>query len=261
MSFVVLLVLCVIQGLTEFLPVSSSGHLLFFEQLFGITDNLLFINLFLHLATLLAVIVVYRKVVWNLIKKPFQPLMYKLVISTAITVMFALLYKLLDIDIDVTSFYWICFLVTAGLLFAVYKFQKNGSTIKTGGITTKDSVVVGLVQGFAVLPGISRSGSTISALMLMGNDESQSAEYSFLLSIPIILGGFVVELFEIKHISNVFAGFNTWWCLVAFALTFVVALLSLKLTIKFLKEKKFKWFAIYMLVMGIAVAVCNLLVF
>ena len=261
MSIVVLLVLCVVQGLTEFLPVSSSGHLLFFEQLFGITDNLLFINLFLHMATLFAVIVVYRKAVWKLIKKPFQPLAYKLVLSTLITVVYAVIYRIFDIDAFATRFYFVCFFVTAGLLFAVYKFQKNGSIIKTGGITIKDAVVVGLVQGLAVLPGISRSGSTISALMLLGNDETESAEYSFLLSIPIIVGGFVVELFEVESFESVFVGFNVWWALLAFVITFVIALLALKLTIKFLKEKKFKWFAIYMLAMGLIVAVCNLFVF
>ena len=261
MSVFVLLVLCVVQGLTEFLPVSSSGHLLFFEQLFGLTDGLLFINLFLHMASLLAVIVVYRKIVWKLIKNPFQSMTYKLLLSTTLTVVFAVAYKVLDVDSVILQFYWICFFVTAGLLFVVYKFQQNGAIVKTGGISTKDSVVVGLVQGLAVLPGISRSGSTISALMLRGNNETQSAEYSFLLSIPITVGGFVVELFEIKNVSQVVAGFNWWLGLLAFALTFVVAMVALKLTIKFLKEKKFKWFAIYMLVMGFVIAICNLFVF
>ena len=261
MSVVVLLVLCVVQGLTEFLPVSSSGHLLFFEQVFGITDNLLFINLFLHMATLLAVVVVYRKTILELIKKPFQPLVYKLLLSTAITVVFAVGYKVLDLDNYVSLFYGVCFFVTALLLFAVYKLQKSGACMKPNGITTKDSLIVGVVQGFAVLPGISRSGSTISALMILGNDETQSAEYSFLLSIPIILGGFIVELLEIESFSGVFAGFNVWWALVSFVVTFVVALIALKLTIRFLKEKKFKWFAIYMMIMGLIISIYNLFVF
>ena len=113
----------------------------------------------------------------------------------------------------------------------------------------------------AVLPGISRSGSTISALMILGNDETQSAEYSFLLSIPIILGGFIVELLEIESFSGVFTGFNVWWVLVSFVVTFVVSLIALKLTIRFLKEKNFKWFAIYMMIMGLIISICNLFVF
>ena len=257
MSLWVLILLCVVQGLTEFLPVSSSGHLLFVEQLFGIKDNLLLINLFLHLSTLLAVVVVYRKVLWGLLKKPFQPLTFKLMLSTAVTVVFAMLYKLLHLDGVVVKFYGVCFLVTAGLLFLAYKFQENSAVVKTGELSYKNAFLVGAVQGLAVLPGISRSGSTISAMILSGNDETQSAEYSFLLSIPIIVGGFIVELLEAGNWTVVFGGVSWWWCLIAFVLTFGVAILSLKLTVKFLKEKKFKWFSIYLLIVGLVVSIFN----
>ena len=93
MSFFVLCLLCIVQGLTEFLPISSSGHLTLFEQLFNVEVDMLLLNLFLHLASLCAVIIFYRKTILRLIKKPFQPLTYKLVISTIITFIFSSRYQ------------------------------------------------------------------------------------------------------------------------------------------------------------------------
>ena len=257
MDFIILCVLCVVQGLTEFLPVSSSGHLLFFEQIFGIKENFLFLNLFLHVATLLAVIIVYRKIIWKLLKKPFQPLTYKLVLSTVITVVFALTYEILDLDRIITNFYGFCFIFTSILLFFTFIFQKKSSCVSVGEIGIKSSILVGFVQGLAVLPGISRSGSTISSLILAGNDEEKAAEYSFLLSIPIIIGGFLFELFKIIKNNTFSLPTSPILCVVAFLITFFVSLLSLKITLKLLKKNKFIIFSIYTLIIGIIVIVFN----
>ncbi len=251
MNFWFLVILCLIQGLSEFLPVSSSGHLLLFENILGIDGNLLLLNLFLHLATLCAVVIVYRKIIWKLLKKPFQPLTYKLIISTLITLIFAFTYEIFCIDKYVGKIYGFCFLITAVLLFAAYKFQKKSSIVKVGEISYKSSCIVGIVQGFAVLPGISRSGSTISALLLCGNDETEAAEFSFLLSVPIILGGFVFELIKIDDFSNVFSMISPLMCVFAFVFTFLVSIISLKITLKMLKNKKFNYFAIYLILIGI----------
>lgn len=260
MNFWILSVLCLIQGLSEFLPISSSGHLLFAEQIFGIDGDILLLNLFLHVATLLAVIIVYRKTILKLLKKPFQPLTYKLILSTAITVVFALAYEFLPTDTIITKIYGFCFLATAILLLSTFVFQKKSATISPNEISTKSAVIVGFVQGIAVLPGISRSGSTISSLLLTGNSEEKSAEYSFLLSIPVIIGGFVFELVKLlknSNASNAFASLPIWQCIYAFILTFLVALLSLKITLKLLKNNKFIYFSIYLFVLGIAVIVFN----
>ncbi len=253
MSIWILLILCVVQGLAEFLPVSSSGHLLFVEQIFGVTDSLLLLNLFLHISTLIAVIIVYRKTLLELIKKPFQPLMYKLILSTAVTVVFAGIYKVFNVDSIVQSIYGFCFLITAALLFITHKFQTKGAVVKAGELSYKNALLVGMVQGIAVLPGVSRSGSTISAMILTGNDETTAAEYSFLLSIPVIVGGFIVEVINVDNWKAALAGISPWVYFFAFVLTFCVALISLKLTIKLFKEKKFVYFAIYLLVFGLIV--------
>ena len=253
MKFYVLVVLCVVQGLTEFLPVSSSGHLMLVEQLFGITDNILLINLFLHLSTLCAVIYVYRDVIFSILKKPFQPLTWKILITTLITLVFACVYEILDLNNSIGKFYGYFFLVTALILFLTYLFQKKSSTIKVGDVSYKNSIIVGLVQGCAVLPGISRSGSTISALVLMGNSESKASEYSFLMSIPIIIGGFLFEVIKVENWNSVFLSVSWWYIIFAFVLTFLVSLLSLKLTIKLLKKNKFIYFSIYLFVLGLSV--------
>lgn len=257
MSFLILCLLCIVQGLTEFLPVSSSGHLVLIEQLFNVETDMLLLNLFLHLASLVAVIIVYRKVILKLLKKPFQPLTYKLIISTVVTVIFAFAYKFFDINRYVFKIYGFCFLITAITLFICNKYQKNAVVIQKEQLSYKDSVIVGIVQGLAVIPGISRSGSTITSLILLNNKESDAAEYSFLLSIPIIIGGFIVELLEIKNFQTLFVSVNLWQYIFAFFLTFAVAMLSLKFTIKMLKNQKFGYFSTYLLIISIIVIAIN----
>lgn len=260
MSFWVLCLLCVVQGLTEFLPVSSSGHLLFVEQLFGIHGDLMMLNLFLHVATLCAVVVVYRKIIWQILKKPFQPLTYKLLLSTVITVILAFTYEFLELDRFGFKVYGFCFLITSVLLFVTFMFQKKSAVVPSQNISVKSAIVSGLVQGFAVLPGISRSGSTISSLILCGNDESKAAEYSFLLSIPVIVGGFALEVIKLLKdggAGNAFASIGAWECVFAFVLTFLVAIASLKITLKLLKNNKFIYFSIYLFALGLFVVGYN----
>ncbi len=262
MEFWVLILLCIVQGLTEFLPVSSSGHLLLVEQLCGVEGELLMLNLFLHVATLCAVVLVYRKVVWKLLKNPFQPLTYKLLLSTLLTVVLAVCYKKLNLEGSSFQIYGFCFLITSALLFATYKFQKQASVVSYGEVSTKSAVVCGVMQGLAVLPGLSRSGSTISSLIWCGNDENKAAEFSFLLSIPVIVGGFVIEFFDLVKTGgkgNAFASIGLWQCLFAFVVTFVVAITSLQLTLKLLKNNKFIYFSIYLLCLGLFVVVYNLI--
>ena len=257
MSLWILLVLCVVQGLTEFLPVSSSGHLLFFEQIFGVTENLMFLNLFLHLATLLAVVIVYRKPLLNLLKKPFQAYTYKLILATLFSVILAFAYEFSGIDKIATKIYPFAFLLTSVLLFVCHLFQKKTVAFNTSEISVKNSILVGIVQGFAVVPGLSRSGSTISSLILTGNDEKKSAEFSFLLSIPIIIGGFVLELFQLSKAGLSFESISLGSYLLAFWITFLVAIIALKITLKILKNHKFIIFSIYTFLMFIVTFIFN----
>ena len=249
--------LCIVQGLTEFLPISSSGHLTLLEQVFGIEGNTMFLNLFLHLATLVAVIIVYRKTIIKLLKRPLQPLTYKLIFATFFTAILALFYEKFNFEDYVYKVYCFGFLITSILLFILEKYRKKSISIKTNGVSYKDSFIVGIVQGLAVIPGLSRSGSTITALSLCGNNESNSAEFSFLLSIPIIVGGFIVELVKMPKNALNFSISTFGLYIFAFFLTLIVAILSLKLTIKFLKGNNFKYFSIYTFVLFITTFILN----
>ena len=257
MNFFVLCLLCIVQGLTEFLPISSSGHLLLFEQVFGIGGNTLGLNLFLHLATLVAVIIVYRGVIWKLLKKPLQPLTYKLLFSTTITLIFAFAYKFSGIDSIAYSFYGFSFLATAIILLLCHKFKQKSAVISPPEISYKSAAVVGAAQGLAVFPGLSRSGTTIASLLFAGNNDTLSAEYSFLLSIPIIVGGFVLELVTAENLSLAFCGLSLLECGFAFCLTFIVSVLSLKLTIKMLKNNRFIYSSVYLFILSIFVIIFN----
>lgn len=261
MNIWVLLILCVIQGLTEFLPVSSSGHLLFLEQMFGVNENLMLLNLFLHVATLLAVVIVYRKIIWQLLKKPFQRYTFKLLIATIFSVLLAFLYKFSGLENIVTKIYPFGFLLTSILLLLCHLFQKKAEIVSMNEISIKQSILVGLVQGVAVVPGLSRSGSTISSLILSGQDEKRASEFSFLLSIPIIVGGFVLELLEFNGSGVILQDISLLSYIFAFLLTFIISMIALKLTIKLLKKKKFIIFSIYTFLVFIVTFVFNYFVF
>lgn len=250
MNIWILLLLCITQGLTEFLPISSSGHLLLIEQFFNINDNNLLINLFLHLATLFAVMIFYRKIILKLLKKPFQPLTFKLLISTIFSVVIALIYTHLNLDTYFEKYLGFCFIVTSIILFSTHIFQQKSITLKCGDISYTNSVFVGIIQGIAVIPGISRSGSTISTLILLGNEKEKSSEYSFLLSIPIIIGGFILEIAKINNFNTILSNFSVFYIIIAFFITFITALLSLKITIKLLNNNKFIYFSIYLFIIG-----------
>lgn len=260
MSFWVLCLLCIVQGVCEFLPISSSGHLTLIEQVCGVQGDLLFLNLFLHLASLIAVIVVYRKIILKLIKKPFQPLTYKILISTIFTVILAFIFEVFSLDDYSYKIYCFGFLLTSILLWILDYIQKKMVGLKQNGISYRDAVIVGLVQGIAVIPGLSRSGSTIFSLMLCGNEKDESAEYSFLLSVPIIVGGFVLKLLKMNKEPLILENFTITMGVFAFLFTLLISIISLKLTIKLLREKKFKVFSIYTFILFIITFYINYLI-
>lgn len=273
------IVQAIIQGLTEFLPVSSSGHLTLYSHLTGkSTDESTFMLVVLHLGTLVAVFVAFWDKILPLIKElgsiikeiftgkftlkdsetrnPQRNMIYMLIISLAILIPF---YPLKDIfekageNLIVLGCFW---LYTSCLLFASDRVPKKKLTKTDGTITLKDSIIIGLFQAGALFPGISRSGSTICGGLFRGLKRETAVQYSFILGIPTILAGCLVEFkdaldtgFEIDIIPVV----------VGFIVSAVVGILAIKLVDMLIKSNKFKVFAVYTFVLGLSVIACGVI--
>ncbi len=252
MDFFVVIILGIVQGLTEFLPVSSSGHLVLLENIFGVSDGSLFLNVVLHFATLIAVVIFYRKKLWDIVKHPFQPITAYLIIATAITCAIVVLFS----DFFESAFSggllaW-GFILSAIFLLATEwvsrKYEKeNYPYIKVG---YKQSILLGLFQGLAILPGISRSGTTLCAGIVMGVEKKDALDFSFLMSIPIILASLVYELVKCKFQIS-FADVGVAELAVGSITAFVCAILGIKLMLKVVEKVQYKWFAIYLLLLAV----------
>ena len=253
MSIVLAIFLGLVQGLAEFLPVSSSGHLILVQHIFEIPGNMMFFNIVLHIATLVAVLIVFRKRVWQLVRNPLSRENLKLnlclLLATAITVGFVLLFNDFIERTFVARVLPITFMITAIVLFATsFVGNKKGEGVQGGGqVGYPSAVVVGLAQGLAVIPGFSRSGFTISAGLIAGMKREKAAEFAFLMSIPIIIAALVYEV-----VSHDLPSTIEW---LPMSVAFVVALLSGVFAIKFMldviKRVKLYWFSLYLIVIAI----------
>lgn len=249
MGILVALILGIVQGLTEFLPVSSSGHLFLISAFFGINQSL-FLSVILHVATLLAVLFVLRSEIWQMICHPFSKKAINLYTATIPTVFIVLLFKTkLDGVFESGAYLPFFFMLTAVLLFATYILSKNKKEpdLKKE-IKSSSAFFMGLAQGLACVPGISRSGSTICTGLLCGENKKESAKFSFLMSVPIILASLVYELlFSTETIVSI--GFLP--VLVAFLSAFLVGILSIKFMLKIVEKAKYYYFSIYLFVLSI----------
>ena len=246
MNWWIAIILGIVQGLTEFLPVSSSGHLVLLENIFGIKNDVILFDIILHLATLFAVVFVYRKTVLELIKHPFCDKMQKLVFASMPTFIIALMFKsffensfngsLLIVGFTVTAVFLI---ITQVVCDKEYQYRK---------LSFGNAIIIGVFQGFALMPGISRSGSTITSAIVQGVKRDEAAEFSFLLSIPVILGSLVFELIKIK--STVIT-IPVYSFVVGFFFALLSGIFAIKLMLKVIKKAKYYGFAIYLILLSV----------
>ena len=241
MSIFKAIILSIVQGLTEFLPVSSSGHLVLLQKIFGIDQNMLLFDIILHLGTLFAVIIVYRKSILEIIKNPLGKKMKFLVVGTIPTVIIALLFKDFFENAFSGNLLFVGFLVTAiFLLIASYIDTKNANNKE---MSFAKISTMGVFQGLALLPGISRSGSTVTSALILGVKKDEALEYSFLLSIPIIIASL---LYEIIFSNQVITQISAWPMILGFVFSTIFGILSIKFMIKLVKSNSYKYFAIYL---------------
>lgn len=186
----------IVQGLTEFLPVSSSGHLVIFQHIFGVEEGPLTFDVLVHLGTLVAVIIAFWDDVVAILRKPFSRMTYLIIIGCIPAALMGFYLEPLF-----TKAFESLLVVGIGLLITGF-ILKISDTVSRRTIvfkeleetTTWNALFIGLLQGIAIIPGISRSGSTIAGGLLAGLDREWAARYSFLLSIPVILGAGLVHI-------------------------------------------------------------------
>ncbi|MBT3349117.1 undecaprenyl-diphosphate phosphatase [bacterium] len=237
MEFFHAAVLGIVQGLTEFLPVSSSGHLWLLQDFWGANSQTF--EVFLHAGSLVAVVVFFRKKIWEIFRGMFRgdSLGWKLLAATVFTAPLAIFcqkFFLLELSVFLVS---ITLFVTAGLILAAEFFRPKLERTFSWNV----AIALGIVQGISVLPGISRSGLTIAFLILLGVPRRQSAELSFLLSIPTILGALFFTMLDNQNDFSVFLSPESW---LGFFLSAVAAAAAIAWMMKLI-QKNWIWFAPY----------------
>lgn len=265
------IVLGLTQGLTEFLPVSSSGHLLFLQRVLGVElgDAEMFFNIILHVGTLVAVCFVFRRDIIDLFKKPFKTLLYLVLATIPAGIAGLLLDDYIEENVNGSQYVGILlavfFTVTAILLFVTEIYAKRRK--RTYPLSLRTTLPMGFAQVVALLPGISRSGSTICVGTFMGGTAEDTSKFSFLMSIPVILGSFAVSLVKgaadgSLQSSFTAAGPQIGWCI---ALGFIVSALSglfaIKVMLGAIKKANYKWFSLYLVLLAatcIILYCCNL---
>jgi undecaprenyl-diphosphatase len=243
-------ILGMIQGLTEFLPISSTGHLYLGRNLFGLQEAGLMLDTMLHLGTLLAVFVFYKEELLNIIKNPFSKLTYLLIVGTIPAVVIGLLFKDFFDEISKTgvTIGWE-FLITGVFLWFADSI-KNGYK-KMDQISYKDAFIIGTFQAAAIFPAVSRSGLTIVAALWRKLDRETAAYFSFLLSTPAIAGAVVLQS------ADLFSGQGEEITLSALLVGVVSSALfgyvAVRWMVNYLKKHSLKPFAVYVWILGFIV--------
>ena len=270
MSWFESILLGLVQGLTEFLPVSSSGHLMIAREILGVEipseQAFLSFEVIAHTATVLATIVVFRKQIWQLLQGLFRfryndetDYILKICVSMIPVFIVGMFFKdqvtALFEGLAVVDF---ALIITAVLLFLSDKFENREAQRQStrGGISYCQAFIVGLAQAVAVVPGLSRSGATISTGLLCGARRSDMAQFSFLMVLVPILGEAFLDLVGGGFGASA-AVIGTLPLILGFAAAFVSGLFACKVMIALVRKTSLKWFALYCALAGIAVLVAT----
>lgn len=257
----------IVQGITEFLPVSSSGHIEILKTVFGLSEESVAFDVLLHMGTLIAVCLFYRKDIWALLteiiplckdvftgnkifnrERPYRVLLVMITVTTLPTVFAGVLFEnLFDSLFSNITAVGCSLLITSVLLYISNKLDQGTKNEK--GITFRDAFIVGIVQSCAITPGISRSGATVFAGRLSGFEVSFAVKYSFLCSLPTILGALVLKSKD--FVKNPISNEQIIGYVFAFAAAAVVGYLSLCMLDMMLKKRNMKLFSVYCFCVGI----------
>ena len=244
MSLIEAIILGIIQGLTEFLPISSSGHLVLTESLLGVTFELV-----LHIGSLAAVLIYFRRQLWKLASSVFKPEMVRerriilyLILGTIPIVLGGLFLIEFIREAFSSPAQTSAYLFVTGIILFSTRFARQ----EHKRINIPSALFIGVAQIMALLPGISRSGTTISAGMIAGVEPAEAAEFSFLLSIPAILGALVLKYRDLTNIDpSLIVQYAT-----GTTVSFVFSLLAVYLVLRVVRRGKFIYFSYYCFAAG-----------
>lgn len=270
-------VLGAVQGLAEFLPVSSSGHLVLVQKIFGMENGSITLEVLMHLGTLIAVFAVYWREIWQMICHPWKSDLKWLVVATIPAVAVRLLYTDLFVKVFAGTgaeaafaairdglgsfidtafaggFLGWAFLLTSGILL-LGEWLSNKAMKRHKSVRGLDAVVMGLMQAVAVLPGVSRSGSTIAGGRARGLAGKKTADFAFLMSIPAILGAVVMDGKDILT-GEIAEALPVVPMIVGVLTSMVFGFIAIRFMIAAVKKSGMKWFAVYTFVLGVLVLV------
>lgn len=252
MSIIEAFILGLIQGLTEFLPISSTGHLYLGRHLFQLDEAGLFLDTMLHIGTLIAVVIVYKQELIGMIKAPFSKQTMLLIIGTIPAVIVGFLFNDLfeSISKTGTTIGWE-FLITGAILWMADRVKSGAK--KASQISFGDALFIGTFQAVAIFPAISRSGLTIAAGLFRKLDRETAAYFSFLLSIPAIAGGIVLQFGKLATGSHEAITFGSLF--IATLSSALFGYLAVVGMIQFLKKQSLKIFAIYVWILGATIII------
>lgn len=275
MNLIQAILMGIVQGLSEFLPVSSSAHLVFTSNFFKVFRHIaiakqsnqeVFFDIMLHLGTLIAVIIYFRKDILDICKALFDAIKKKnfenteaklglyIILGTIITIALALPFNDFAEKLVYSPSIVGMLLVGTGIILFLSEYQHKKMGDKKGELTLKNSILIGIAQGIAVLPGFSRSGWTIATGLFSGLDRITAARYSFLLSIPIILGASMV--FPLIKIDVAEALTYNWSAIIVGTIvSAIVGYLCIKYFLKFVSKFSLAFFGYYCIIVGLFTAV------
>lgn len=240
MGYLEVFILGVVQGLTEFLPVSSSAHLVILQSFFPrFSQPGVLFDAFLHLGTLFAIIFYFRNEIFRL---KISYIVF-LILGTLPAVVVGILFS----DFIESFFSNLKLVGFALLLTAIFNFYSDKFSSGGKGLDRRNSIFIGLFQALAIIPGVSRSGSTIFAGILSGVSKDESARFSFLLSVPAVLGANLLQFLKYGTGSD----YNFGLYFFGFLVSFLFGILGIYLAFRFLLARNFKVFSFYCLVLGI----------
>lgn len=292
MSLIESIILGIVQGIAEFLPISSSGHLAIFKKIFGLSDVGLTYDILLHAGTLVAVFVVYWKDIWELIREgfgiigdffknvgrffgnfrkekkkeyikiirtPYRKFVMLIIISTIPTGIMGVLFKeIFNLDNPSIIIPGIGLLITGLMLFIVDELPVGNKTPNE--MTYKNSIVLGIAQGIATLPGISRSGTTLTVGVLSGLERKFAIKYSFIMSIPAILGACVLDVKDLFEPENAITNTELMYYFIGALVACIVGFICIKTLLVLYRNRKMKYFSYYCFTVGIIAIIANFVV-